>query len=139
MANIASDPTLTTPARKLVEREAAEKVAAYLKTGLDRAAIARDFDAVSLWAKRHGIGPERLFLGEFGATRSYDDHRAGDPVSYEEWIYDVRSEAEARGFGWAIWALTGTGGMAIVSTDGGTTLDAGTLRALGLREPDMVP
>lgn len=138
-ANITADTSLTAPARKLVEREAAEKVSAYLRTGLDRATITRDFDQVSAWAKRHGIGPERLFLGEFGATRSYDDHRAGDPVSYEGWIRDVRSEAEARGFGWAIWALTGTGGMAIVSTDGGTTLDAGTLRALGLREADGVP
>lgn len=121
--------------RRQVEKEAAAKVSAYLASGLDRASIAKAFDEVGDWARRNGVASDRIFLGEFGATRSYDNHRAGDTLSYEAWIRDVRSEAEARGFGWAIWALTGTGGMAIVATDGGTSLDPGTLRALGLKDP----
>lgn len=138
-ATIEADASLDVVTRRLVQRQAAAKISAYLRTGLNRASIARDFDLVSGWARRHAIPADRLFLGEFGATRSYDDHRAGDPLSYEGWVSDVRLEAETRGFGWAIWALTGTGGMAIVATDGGTTLDPGTLRALGLRNPGEAP
>ncbi|MBX9930362.1 MAG: glycoside hydrolase family 5 protein [Methylobacterium sp.] len=133
--NVGADAALDPMTRRQVEKEAAAKVSAYLASGLDRASIAKAFDEVGDWARRNGVASDRIFLGEFGATRSYDNHRAGDTLSYEAWIRDVRSEAEARGFGWAIWALTGTGGMAIVATDGGTSLDPGTLRALGLKDP----
>lgn len=134
-ANIDGDAGLNIATRLLVRREAAAKVSAYLQSNRNRAAIARDFDAISDWARTNGIPGDRIFLGEFGATRSYDDHRAADPISYENWIRDVRTEAESRGFAWAIWALTGSGGMALVSTDGGTGLDPGSLRALGLKLP----
>ena len=137
-SNIAGDRDLNAATRLLVRRMAAARVSAYLDADRDRDAIAGDFEVVSAWARRHGIPGDRIFLGEFGATRSYDDHRAADPISYENWIGDVRREAEARGFGWAIWALTGTGGMAIVDTDGGNDLHAGTLRALGLKTPQDV-
>lgn len=134
-ANIAADPDLSLVSRLAVQRQAQTAISAYLQSHRDRAAIARDLEAVSSWARRNGIADDRILLGEFGATRTYDDHRAADPVSYENWIRYVRSEAEARGFGWAIWVLTGTGGMALVATDGGTELDATSLRALGLNVP----
>ena len=131
--NIAADPALTPAARTAIRRQAEARITAYLATPRNRSGIARDFEKVSAWAKRHAIPGDRIFLGEFGATRSYDDHRAGDPIAYETWIRDVRQEAEARQFGWAIWALTGTGGMALNDTDGGSGLDPGSLLALGLK------
>lgn len=138
-SNIDGDGNLNAAERLVLRRMAAAKVTAYLDANRNRDAIAREFEGVSAWARRYGIPGERIFLGEFGATRSYDDHRAADPISYENWIGDVRLEGEARGFGWAIWALTGTGGMAIVDTDGGNRLHGGTLRALGLRMPPDGP
>lgn len=134
-ANVDSDGTLNAAERLIIRRLATSKVSAYVASNRNRAAIARDFDTVSEWARKHVVPAEQILLGEFGATRSYDNNRAADPISYENWIGDVRSEAEARGFGWAIWALTGTGGMAIVDTDGGDRLHQGTLRALGLKMP----
>jgi hypothetical protein len=62
-------------------------------------------------------------------------YRASDPKSQEAWMRDVRTEAERRGFRWALWALSGYGGMALVETDGSTRLDPVSLRALGLNEP----
>lgn len=135
-ANVDGDSALDPISRVLIRREALAKVAAYLKRGSNRTSIGRDFETVSDWARRHGIPGERIFLGEFGATRTYDDHRAADPLSYEAWLRDVRLEAEARGFGWAVWALTGTGGMALVATDGGTRLDTYSLQALGLKRQE---
>ncbi|GEP05795.1 glycoside hydrolase family 5 protein [Methylobacterium oxalidis] len=108
---------------------------AYLATGFDRARIARAFDEVTAWAQRNGIPPDRIFLGEFGATRTYGSYRASDPISYENWLRDVRELAEERRFGWAFWALGGHGGMSLVSEDGGSSLDRPTLRALGMRTP----
>ncbi|GLS44528.1 glycosyl hydrolase [Methylobacterium brachythecii] len=131
-ANIDADPDLDFATRLLVQRQAAAKIDTYLRAGADRTMIARHFQEVADWARRNGIHGDQIFLGEFGATRSYDNHRAASADSYQNWIGDVRREAEARGFGWAIWALTGTGGMALVSTDGGTQLDIGSSCALGL-------
>ena len=44
-----------------------------------------------------------------------------------------QDEAERRSFGWAIWDVKDSGGMAIVESDDSTTLDHDTLRALGLK------
>jgi endoglucanase len=71
-------------------------------------------------------------LGEFGVTRTYGMYRASHPISQEAWMRDVRSEAELKGFRWALWALSGYGGMALVERDGGDRLDPVSLRALGL-------
>jgi hypothetical protein len=134
-ASIDADPGLDPGARVRVRRRAVAALADYDRENADRGVIARHFAQVSDWAERHGIPGGRILLGEFGACRSYDDHRAADTESYRAWIGDVRREAEARGFAWAIWALTGTGGMALNDTDGGSALDPVSLCALGLACP----
>ena len=131
--NIESDRSLSASKRVLVKRRADSVIDAYVRDGFDRATITRHFQGVSDWAAKHGLRGDQILLGEFGACRSYDNHRAADAASYEAWISDIRKEAEARGFGWAIWALTGTGGMALNATDGGDSLDPGSLCALGLK------
>lgn len=130
---IRADESLGLIERYRILRGAQAAVAAYLATGHDRSHVVRDFDLVSGWARRHGIDPRRVFLGEFGITRTYGRYRAADAATLEAWLGDVRREAESRGFAWAIWAVTGYGGMALVETDDTTVLHAGTLRALGLR------
>jgi endoglucanase len=113
-------------------RQIHERVANYLTSGFSRARIAGDLDLVSTWAQQHKIEPRSILLGEFGVTRTYGMYRASDPVSQESWMRDVRDEAERHGFHWALWALTGYGGMALVERDGGDKLDPISLRALGL-------
>ena len=109
-----------------------ERVAGYFASDFSKKQIGADFDQVLTWANRHNIDPHAILLGEFGVTRTYGMYRASDATSREAWIRDVRTAAERRGFRWAFWALSGYGGMALVEVDDGSTLDPGSLRALGL-------
>ncbi|MEH3144227.1 MAG: cellulase family glycosylhydrolase [Methylobacterium frigidaeris] len=131
-ANVDAASGLDPLQRRRALVQAQERASAYLATRFGPADTARAFDEVRDWARRHGVEPGRIILGEFGATRTYGRYRASDPVSYEAWLSDTREAAERRGFAWSLWVLGGTGGMALVTGDGATTLDRGTLRALGL-------
>ncbi|GJD53627.1 Endoglucanase 3 [Methylobacterium crusticola] len=131
-ANVEADATLAPLERRRMVAEARAQAAAYVAAGFDRRGIARAFDEVLDWARRNGVRPDQIVLGEFGATRTYGRYRASDPLSYETWLRDMREAAEQRGFAWSFWALGGHGGMALVSEDGATTLDRTSLRALGL-------
>jgi hypothetical protein len=133
--NILFDTSLSSSDKALALRQAQRYVSEYLASGFGRTQIAADFDEVGNWAQRNGIDLHSIFLGEFGVTRTYGMYRASDPKSQEAWMRDVRTEAERRGFRWALWALSGYGGMALVETDGSTRLDPVSLRALGLNEP----
>jgi hypothetical protein len=119
-------------ARRTALNETKRMVDAYLDANYDRARIVRDFDAVDAWARHNSIAPHSILLGEFGVVRTYGFYRGADSASRVAWLRDVRSEAERRSYGWAIWEVKGTGGMAIVESDDSTTLDQDTLRALGL-------
>lgn len=130
--NILSDQSVPADERRLALQQVRERVASYIASGFSRRQIASDFDSVRAWAELHGIDPHAILLGEFGVTRTYGMYRASDPVSQEAWMRDVRSEAELHGFRWALWALSGYGGMALVERDGGDKLDPVSLRALGL-------
>jgi hypothetical protein len=114
----------TAGARKLVE--------AYFAQGFGRKDIEASFDGVAKWAKRNGIDPGQILLGEFGVTRTYGPYIGAADDDRQRWLHDVRSAAEARGFGWAIWAHKGYGGMAIVTNDTSAEIDPVTLDALGL-------
>ena len=133
--NIDRDATLDSARKTAVRVRARADVLAYRATRFGPGSIDAAFDGVLAWARRHEVDPDRIFLGEFGVTRTYGRYRAADPRSREAWLRDVRKAAEARGFGWCLWSLSGYGGMALVTEDGATTLDPGTLRALGLDTP----
>jgi endoglucanase len=130
--NIVSDPNITGDERRLALQRVRERVSSYIASGFDRRQIASDFDSVSDWAKLYGIDPSAILLGEFGVTRTYGMYRASDPVSQEAWMHDVRSEAERHGFRWALWVLSGYGGMSLLERDDSDKLDPVSLRALGL-------
>ncbi|MDR7037937.1 hypothetical protein J2X36_002690 [Methylobacterium sp. BE186] len=131
--NVEGDASLDPTRRRAALAQAQAQVRAYLAEGFDRSRIAQAFDQVGEWARRNAIPGDRIFLGEFGATRTYGPYRASDPLSYETWLRDIRDLADQRSFGWAFWALGGYGGMSLVAEDGGSVLDRTTLRALGLR------
>jgi hypothetical protein len=130
--NVLADTGLSGDDKARALQQLRQQLSKYLASGFSRAQIAADFDAVDAWARRHGIDPHAIILGEFGVTRTYGFYRASDPASQEAWMRDVREEAERRNFRWALWALSGYGGMALVAADGSDELDAVSLRALGL-------
>lgn len=134
-SNIAADRSLNASQRTQTETEAREAVARYLEARPGRKHIKTQFERVSEWAKKNGVESTRIFLGEFGVTRTYGRYRASPPAPLGNWLADVREEAEARGFGWSLWVLTGYGGMSLVETDESVRFDGPTVAALGLKTP----
>ena len=135
IGNVASNPGLDPATRTRILAEALEKVAAYRASGFDRKTIRGYFQTIAGWAARNGIPADHIILGEFGVARRFENQDCADPASAEAWTRDVREEAESHGFGWAVWALTGGSFMRVAVAEGSTTLDRGTLAALGLRDP----
>lgn len=131
--NIKADSSLAADLRETLIGEARDSLKRYLDARPGRATVKRDFEAVTDWTKRFSIPTNRLFLGEFGITRTYGRYRASPPGPLSHWLFDVREEAEARNIGWALWALSGYGGMALVETDESVSFDKPTIAALGLK------
>jgi endoglucanase len=105
----------------------------YLASGFDRSAINSTFASIADWAARYGVPGSRILLGEFGVAGTYAGYRGARDDDRERWLADIRQVAESRGWGWAIWAFRGDGGMALARGDQpGAPLDAVALRALGL-------
>ncbi len=132
--NITSDASLSPAERTRALAQVRDAVMKYFASGFGDGRIAADFETVRRWAIDHAIDPHDILLGEFGITRTYGSYRASDPTSQEAWLRDVRVEAERRGFAWAIWAVSGYGGMALVRTDDSDDLDPVSLRGLGLNK-----
>lgn len=104
----------------------------YGASSFDRSDIARDFDIVAHWARDHLVPAHRIILGEFGVMDGAQRPGAARQADRLRWLSDVREEAEAHGFAWAAWVHSGSVGFSLVERDGGTELDRGVLRALGL-------
>jgi hypothetical protein len=114
----------------LANIDARRRLESYRRSAFDRAVIATSFDRVAAWAKQHGVPPGRIFLGEFGAS-DLSAHGAR-AVERARWFRDVREEAEARGFIWAVWAYRGGGGFALARDESSPELDPAIMDALGL-------
>ena len=67
-----------------------------------------------------------LTCNEFGVY-----HRTATPQAREAWLRDVRTAVEKYGVGWTMWDYAGGFGV-VLRQDGKTTVDEGTLQALGL-------
>lgn len=132
VAAIEGDATLGSEAKI----EARDQTRRYIDTQLSSrpgaARVADDFGAISRWAAKQGVSPERILLGEFGCVSA----SGGRPLGAERsnWLRTVKQACETAGFGWAYWAYKGYGGMQLIGEDGG--FDTGTLAALGLRSGD---
>ena len=85
------------------------------------------------WAERHGIPPNRLFMGEFGAILMSADGRMGafnaDRLRY---LTAVREAAESHQIPWSIWEYSNPFGMSVILPTGPADPDTDLLRALGL-------
>jgi endoglucanase len=74
-----------------------------------------------------------VFLGEFGVRKTALNAVGARAAERWHWLRDVREEAEARGFPWAVWVYRGSGGFALADGEG-TAIEAGTVAALGLKK-----
>jgi hypothetical protein len=111
-------------------------IAKYLASGYGPEQINRRFDEIANWARAHGISPNRIFVGEFGACIGFGPSDGSDEVRQSElrWIAEVRRAIEREGFNFSYWNLPRPGAYAF---DPATSyLKPAYLDALGLRPPD---
>jgi hypothetical protein len=106
----------------------------YFDARPDHGFIERYFRRVETWARRHGIDPGRVLLGEFGALRSDERYVASASIHRANYIRDVRKTAEAFGLPWAFWNLFD--GMGLTIDDYSREFDPEIVVALGLGMPE---
>ena len=133
-ANVFADTTLSAREKERTFNDAERALREYLNGNPGRARVAADFGKLDAWTKQYDIPRDRLFMGEFGVTRTYGPYKASPPGPLKNWLADVRAEAEARNIGWALWALSGYGGMSLIEADDTSVLDKPTLSALGMNQ-----
>lgn len=69
------------------------------------AAIEAPFGQVAAWARRHGIAPDAVLLGEFGMIRRAWTGQWTVPAAERAAYYRaVIGHAEAHGFAWSMWS-----------------------------------
>ena len=77
-----------------------------------QAVMEKPFKLASDFARKRGIDPSRILIGELGMIRQ---EWGKDYVMPPEWridyIRDMRKLAEKNGFGWAVWGYSGAFGM----------------------------
>jgi endoglucanase len=103
----------------------------YRASSFDRSTVANDFDKMVHWAHDHSVPTHRIILGEFGAMNNEQRGLVTRQPERLRWFSDVRQEAEARGFAWAVWVHSGSIGFALVKRDGSPELDPKIVEALG--------
>jgi endoglucanase len=81
------------------------------KAELD-AIMGRPFEIAADWARRNGIDPKNLFLGEFGMIRQeYGNPFVMPAASRAAYVKEMIGHAERHGFSWAIWSYGGAFGI----------------------------
>jgi len=76
------------------------------------AVVAKPFAIVDAWARRHGIAPDRILLGEFGMIRQEYGGDAIVPAAVRAaYLRDMIDHAERYGFAWSIWGYGGAFGV----------------------------
>ena len=104
--------------------------------GQDR--MDRDWGTIDAWLARHGVPPEQVIAGEFGATSdfNYNGSLGCDSQSRARFYRAVRENVEKRGFGgWIAWQSVGDFNLFEQTSvhEHGDTLIASMAEALGLR------
>ncbi|MGA2302007.1 MAG: cellulase family glycosylhydrolase [Candidatus Acidiferrum sp.] len=102
------------------------EVARYGAGHWNAARIDADISLVEGWAKRWNVP---VTCNEFGVYR-----KAAKAEERAAWLSDVRTALERRGMGWTMWDYSGGFGV-VVKEKGQATVDATTVKALGLNMP----
>lgn len=114
-------------------REAERVLKQYFEAQPARPFIDGYLRQVADWAKREGVEPGRVLMGEFGALRSGAGIAAAGADDRARYVRDVRQSAEELGFPWAFWNLFDSMGLI---DDVSRRPDPTMIAALGLRIPD---
>ncbi len=70
------------------------------------------FEIVDAWARKYGVAPQNIFLGEFGMIRQeYGNPYIVPAAARAAYARDVIRRAESRGYAWAIWSYGGAFGI----------------------------
>ena len=76
------------------------------------ALMEKPFSIVDAWAKKHGVAPENIFLGEFGMIRQeYGNAFVMPAASRAAYVKDMIGRAESRGYAWSVWSYGGAFGV----------------------------
>lgn len=124
---------LSSPQKLLALMDAKVRLQSYWWTAFDASTIAKSFDQIAAWAHAHGLPPQRVLLGEFGARETELQLIGTRAAERARWFRDVRDQAEVHGFGWNVWAYRGNGGFALVAGENSNEIQPGVAQALGLR------
>mgnify|MGYP001404501413 CR=1 FL=1 len=135
---------LSEPRKSLAYRDAQARLEDYRASGFDAGTIANGFEQIAHWAQSRGIPADRVMLGEFGARKTALQLNGGRARERARWFHDVSQAAEAKGFGWAVWAYRGGGGFALAQSDTSDEIEPDIAEALGLnfrapRKADALP
>lgn len=76
------------------------------------ATMAEPFERVSAWARRHGVAPGDILLGEFGMIRQeYGNDHVVPGAQRAAYYRDMIGLAEGHGFTWSMWSYGGAFGI----------------------------
>ncbi|WP_256753800.1 glycoside hydrolase family 5 protein [Mesorhizobium sp. Mes31] len=131
-ARMAKDTETTDEAKRAAYAETERVLKVYFDAQPDRGFVDRYLRQVRTWGDAHGLAPDRIVMGEFGALRTDARYVAAPNPDRARYIADVRQSAEAFGFPWAFWNLFDGMGMMDDTT---RALDPAIIDALGLTMP----
>lgn len=130
---MAQDTERSSEAAKAAYAETEAKMREYFDARPDRNFLEHGLSGVRDWATSHGIAPEAILIGEFGALRSDARYVAAGAADRARYIRDLRETIEGYGFGWAYWNFFD--GFGLVTDDARRDFDPDVVSALGLRMP----
>lgn len=131
-ARMAQDTETPEDAKQAAYAETERVLKVYFDAKPDRWFVDKYLAEARAWADGHGLAPERIIMGEFGALRTDARYVAAPNPDRARYIADVRQSAEAFGFPWAFWDLFDGMGMMDDTT---RALDPAMVEALGLIMP----
>ncbi|MER9303063.1 glycoside hydrolase family 5 protein [Mesorhizobium sp. M0293] len=132
-ARMAQDTETPEDARQAAYAETERVLKVYFDAKPDRWFVDKYLAEVRAWVDGHGLAPERIIMGEFGALRTDARYVAAPNPDRARYIADVRQSAETFGFPWAFWDLFDGMGMMDDTT---RALDPAMIEALGLIMPE---
>lgn len=100
--------------------------------------VRQDFDRLLGWAAKHGIAPDRLLLGEFGAYPATGSRAGAAASDLFRWLSFLRGLAEHNKMGWSVWEYGGED-MSIVTAGRERMLRPGIAVALDLQPAENRP
>ncbi|MES0195849.1 cellulase family glycosylhydrolase [Mesorhizobium sp. M0011] len=131
-ARMAQDTETPEDAKQAAYAETERVLKVYFDAQPDRWFVDKYLRQVRDWGDAHGLAPERIIMGEFGALRTDARYVAAPNPDRVRYIADVRRSAEELGFAWALWDLFDGMGMMDDTT---RALDPDIIAALGLTMP----